>query len=137
MMGLQLQHITETGQFNDPRYLQLISFLQAQQAISSIQASGGVNGGTGEGPSAPLLQRLQQDVASRSNGDAHLGVSDSSHNIQSHAQAAFLQHARLAAQHKAQTNAYTHHNALNPLRSGDIRDFNAANNSNLQVWLVS
>lgn len=136
-MVLQIQHITETGQFNDPRYLQLISFLQAQhaqQAISSIQASGGVNGGTGEGPSAPLLQRLQQDVASRSNGDTHLGVSDSSHNIQSHSQAAF--HARLAAQHKAQTNAFTHHNALNPLRTGDIREFNAANNPHLQVWFV-
>ena len=137
---LQLQHLRDSGQTNDPRYKSIVAFLQAQQAAGSLQGIGSSGGSSTGGPPGPLPssihQRLQQDGNSRNSGDSQvtsLGNSDSSRGTQSHYQAAYLQHALLSAQQKAQANAYNQQKVSKPLQTSAPRDFNNANNLNLQV----
>lgn len=134
---MQLQHLRDSGQINDPRYKSIVAFLQAQQAAGNIQGTGSTGGSSGGGPAGPLppsIQlRLQQDGNSRSSGESQITNSDSSRGTQSHSQAAYLQHALLSAQQKAQANAYSQQMVSKPLQTGATRDFNSANNLTLQV----
>lgn len=137
---LQLQHLRDSGQASDPRYKTILSFLQAQQAAGNNQGVASIGGSTGGGPSGSLpssiQQRFQQDGNSRSSGDSQttsLGNSDSSRGSQSHSQAAYLQQALLSAQQKAQATAYSQQKVTKPLQTGPTRDFNSANNLNMQV----
>jgi SWI/SNF-related matrix-associated actin-dependent regulator of chromatin subfamily A protein 2/4 len=137
---VQLQHLRDAGQTNDPRYKSIVAFLQAQQAAVNSQGIGSTGGNSAGGPPGPIpssiQQRLQQDGNSRSSGDSQvtsLGNSDSSRGSQSHSQAAYLQQALLSAQQKAQANAYNQQKVPKPLQTGAPRDFNNANNLNLQV----
>jgi len=136
---VQLQHLRDLGQINDPRYKSIVAFLQAQQAAGSLQGIGSTGGSSGGGPAGPLppsiQQRLQQDGNARSSGDTSLGNnSDSSRGTQSHSQAAYLQHALLSAQQKAQANVYSQQVVSKPLQTAATnRDFNSANNLTLQV----
>ncbi|XP_024372220.1 ATP-dependent helicase BRM isoform X2 [Physcomitrium patens] len=135
----QLQHLRDSGQASDPRYKTILSFLQAQQAAGNNQGVASIGGSTGGGPSGSLpssiQQRFQQDGNSRSSGDSQttsLGNSDSSRGSQSHSQAAYLQQALLSAQQKAQATAYSQQKVTKPLQTGPTRDFNSANNLNMQ-----
>lgn len=137
---MQLQHLRDSGQINDPRYKSIVAFLQAQQAAGSLQGVGSTGGSSGGGPAGPLppsiQQRLQQDGNARSSGDpqiSSLGNSDSSRGTQLQNQAAYLQQALLSAQQKAQANAYSQQMVSKPLQTGATRDFNSANNLTLQV----
>lgn len=136
---MQLQHLRDSGQINDPRYKSIVAFLQTQQAAGGLHVIGNTGGGSVGVPAGPLpppiQQRLQQDGNSRSSGDTSLGNnSDSSRGTHSHAQAAYLQQALLAAQQKAQANAYSQQVVSKPLQTGSTnRDFNTANSLTLQV----
>ncbi|XP_024392755.1 ATP-dependent helicase BRM isoform X2 [Physcomitrium patens] len=135
----QLQLLRDSGQANDPRFKSLVAFLQAQQAAGNSQGVGSIGGSTGGGPPgslSPSIQLIsQQDGNPRSTGDSQitsLGNSDTNRGAQAHSQAAYLQHALLSAQQKAQVNAYSQQKVSKLLQTGATRDFNSANNLNLQ-----
>lgn len=140
LICLQLQLLRDSGQANDPRFKSLVAFLQAQQAAGNSQGVGSIGGSTGGGPPgslSPSIQLIsQQDGNPRSTGDSQitsLGNSDTNRGAQAHSQAAYLQHALLSAQQKAQVNAYSQQKVSKLLQTGATRDFNSANNLNLQV----